>query len=163
MTARTAIVLGSDGQLQQLQAGDTLGAPVNTPSIRGMTNGEASAAIVIGTPIYEAAADSVKRGQANAKATSGITGLVYDASIAAGASGNVATGGVLVATTAQWDAVVTGETGGLIAETNYFLDPVNVGKLTATPPTTVGQVNALIGVGLSTTELLITLQRSILL
>lgn len=162
MSIKVPLVLGTDGQIQQLQSGDTLGAPTNTPSIRSVTNGESSAALTIGMPVYASAADSVKRAQANAKSTSLLAGLVYDSSIAAGAAGNIAQSGVLVATTAQWDAVA-GTTGGLVFNTNYFLDPANPGKITSTVPTTVGQCNVLVGRAISTTELEIILNQPILL
>lgn len=162
MGLKTPLVLGSDGIPQQLQSGDTIAVPVTTTNIRAVTNGESSVAVVIGMPVYASAADTVKRAQANAKTTSKVIGLVYDASIAAGSNGSVATDGVVVATTAQWDAV-TGGTGGLTFNTVYFLDPSNAGKLTATPPTTVGQCNAIIGVGLSTTELALQIEQPILL
>lgn len=163
MATRLPLVLGADGLPQQLQTGDQIAAPTTTTTIRQMSNAEASAAIVIGTPVYSSAADAVKRGQANAKATGKLVGLVYDVSIAAGATGNIATSGVLVATTAQWDAVVTGETGGLTFGASYFLDPANVGKLTSTPASTPGQVNTFVGTGVSATELEIELGQPILL
>ena len=162
MTIRQVLVLGADGLPQQLQSGDTIAAPANTPSLRSVTNGESSAAIVVGMPVYASAADAVKRAQANAKSTSKLAGLVSDTSIAAGATGNVAQSGVLVATAAQWDAVA-GTTGGLAFGSYYFLDPTNVGKITSTPPSTVGQVNALVGLALSSTELELSIQPPILL
>jgi hypothetical protein len=158
MAIRLPVVIGTDGLLQQLQAGDSIQSPTNAPSIRSVTNGESSVAITIGMPVYASAADAVKRAQANAKATSGVIGLVYDVTIAAGASGNIAESGVLVATTVQWDSVA-GTTGGLVFNTIYFLDPATPGKITSTVPTTVGQVNLPLGRALSTTELDILLGR----
>jgi hypothetical protein len=162
MTLRTPVVIGSDGLLQQLQPGDTTQTAAATYTSRSVTNGEASNAIVIGAPVYASAADTVKRAQANAKATSKLAGLGLDASFAAGATGNIITGGILVATTTQWDAVA-GTTGGLTFGTNYFLDPANPGKITSTPPTTVGQCNVLVGIALSTTELELQIEPPILL
>lgn len=163
MAVRQPIVIGSDGLLQQLQSGDSISAPVDTPSIRAVANGESSAAIVFGTPVYSSAADTVKRAQANAKATSKVTGLVYDATIAAAANGNIAQSGVLIGTTAQWDAAVTGQTGGLTFNSTYFLDPTNIGKLTTTPPSTAGQCNVIIGTAISPTELELQIAQPILL
>ena len=162
MTIRLPLVLGADGLPQQLQSGDSISSPTNAPSIRSVTNGESSFSIVIGMAVYASAADTVKRGQANAKSTSGIVGLVYDTSIAASAAGNVAESGILIATTTQWDAVA-GTTGGLTFNTLYFLDPATAGKITSTVPTTVGQSLTLIGRALSTTELLILIGQPILL
>ena len=162
MTIRLPLVLGADGLPQQLQSGDSITSPTNAPSIRAVTNAESSAALTFGMPVYASAADSVKRAQANAKTTSKLAGLVYDATIAAAAVGNVAQSGVLVGTTTQWDAVA-GTTGGLSFGTVYFLDPANVGKITATPPATVGQVNVVVGTALSATELEMAITLPVLL
>ena len=72
---------------------------------------------------------------------------------------------MLIGTTAQWDAVVTGETGGLTFNSLYFLDSANVGKITTTVPTGAGTgvVNTLIGRAISTTELELNIQQPILL
>ncbi|WP_158810263.1 hypothetical protein [Beijerinckia sp. L45] len=163
MTVRAPLVLGPDGLPQQLQSGDSISAPVNTPSIRAVANNETAVALAFGQPVYANAADGVKRAQANSKTTSKLAGLVYDATIAAGANGNIAQSGVLVGTTAQWDAAVTGQTGGLTFGSLYFLDPGNVGKLTTTPPTTVGTCNVAIGTALSATELELQIAQPILL
>jgi hypothetical protein len=162
MTIRVPLVLGADGLPQQLQSGDSIATPTTAPSLRAVTNGETSAALTLGMPVYASAVDTVKRGQANAKTTATLVGVVYDSTIAAGAIGNMAESGVVVGTTTQWDAV-TGGTGGLVFATNYFLDPANAGKLTTTPPTTVGQVNTLVGRAISTTEFEVLLRDPILL
>lgn len=162
MSARLPLVVGADGLPQQLQPADTLSVPVTTTQIRAITNGEGAAAIIIGAPVYASAAATVKRAQANAKATSQLAGLGYDTSIAATAVGNIIESGVLPATTGQWDAVA-GTTGGLTFGTKYFLDPANPGKITSTVPTTIGQCVTLVGVALSTTELELLLRDPILL
>lgn len=162
MALRSPLVLGTDGLIQQLQAGDSLNAAVTTSQARTITNGEASAAIVIGAPVYMSAADTAKRGQANAKSTSKVIGLGLDATIAAAATGNIQVGGVMVATTAQWDAVAS-TSGGLTFNSDYFLDPTTAGKITATAPSTVGQCNTRIGTALSATELKLALAEPILL
>lgn len=162
MTTKTPLVMGSDGLPQQLQAGDNIAVQGATYTSRSVTNGEGASAIVIGAPVYASAADTVKRGQANAKATSKLAGLGLDATIAFGAVGNIITGGILVATTAQWDAVA-GTTGGLAFGTLYFLDPANPGKITSTVPTTVGQCVTLVGIALSTTEMELSIEPPILL
>jgi hypothetical protein len=158
------LVLGADGLQQQLQSGDTITNNVSTTSVRSLTNA-GSSSIVFGTPVYASAADSCKAAQANAKATANLVGLVYDASIAASGVGNVAESGVLVGTTAQWDAVVTGETGGLVFNSLYFLSATTAGMLTTTPPTTAGsgQCNTLVGRAVSTTEMELILNEPILL
>ena len=162
MALKLPLVIGSDGLAQQLQSGDSISVAAATYNSRSVTNSEAAAAIVIGAPVYAFAADGVKKAQANAKATSKLAGLGLDASVAAAGVGNIITSGVLVATTAQWDAVA-GTTGGLAFGTYYFLDPATAGKMTSTVPTTVGQCVTLIGVALSTTELELMIQPPVLL
>lgn len=162
MVQRNPLVIGDDGIPQALQPGDTIGAPTTAPSLRGVTNGETSTALLKCMPVFLSGADVVKRAVASAKSTGKAIGLVSDPSIAAGAAGVLATDGVLVATAAQWDAVA-GTTGGLAFGTYYFVDPVNPGKLTSTPPTATGQVNTLVGQGMSATELDISIAPPILL
>lgn len=162
MTLRIPLVVGSDGLPQQLQGGDAIAVSGATYIARPVTNGESSAALVIGAPVYASAADTVKLAKANAKSTCQLAGLGLDPTTAAAAVGNIITSGILVATTAQWDAVA-GTTGGLAFGTLYFVDPANFGKLTATPPTTAGQCVTLVGMAISTTELELRIAAPILL
>lgn len=161
MTVRSPIVIGANGLFQQLQSGDTLNVPTSGANTIAMINNEVGA-IVIGTPVYAQAAGAVKKALASAAATSKVEGLIYDVSIAASGSGQMATSGLLTATTAQWDAVA-GTTGGLTFNTNYFLSPTTAGQLTATPPATVGQNVVRIGRALSTTTMMLDIQDEILL
>jgi hypothetical protein len=161
MTTRLPLVI-VNGQIQQLQSGDQIIAPLATSDVRTLTNGEGSAAIVIGAPVYISAAATVKRAQANAAATAKVIGLAYDVSTASSAAGQICVGGVLVATTAQWDAVA-GTSGGLAAGTTYYLDPSNVGKITSTAPSTAGQLVVPVGVAHSTTDMEVLPQMPILL
>lgn len=151
MALKTPLVMGSDGLPQALQSGDTINATISTPSVRSVTNGESSAAIVIGAPVYASAADTVKLAKANAKTTCKLAGVGYDATIAAAGVGNIAMTGVIVATTTQWDAVA-GTTGGLVFNTTYFVDTATAGKITSTVPSSPN-VNSIVGIALSTTEL----------
>jgi hypothetical protein len=155
MALKKPLVLNG-GQIEQIQAGDTLDASANEVDVATMTNANAGA-IVIGTPVYVSVAGSVDKGQADAAGTVQLLGLVKTVSIAAAGSGSIQTDGVLSATTAQWDAV-TGEVGGLTAGTPYYLDPTTAGSLTDTAPTTAGQFVVRVGLALSTTDLDITLQ-----
>lgn len=160
MALRKPLVIIS-GQVQQLQAGDTLDASAAEVDVVALTNGNASA-IVIGSPVYSDAAGSVDLAQANASGTVEVLGLVRDTSIAASASGSIQTDGILAATTGQWD-IVTGDTGGLVAGTVYYLDPTTAGKLTATAPTTTSQYVVRVGKAISTTEMEISIEPPILL
>lgn len=163
MALRKPLVLNT-GLIQQLQAGDTLDAPQSGGDQIVLTNNNAGA-IVIGAPVYCVANDAFDKAQANAAGTKNVIGLVAkDPSIANGVAGPVMTSGVLAATTAQWDAV-TGGAGGLVKDTRYFLDPATAGKLVAaaSAPTTAGQYVAEVGIGLSTTEMLVNIKSPILL
>lgn len=162
MASRKPLVVGADGLPQQLQPGDNLDAPISQTSVRQAQNANAAGAMVFGTPVYLSAADAVKSAQANAKATAGVAALVQEANIAVGGTGTVATDGILVGTTAQWDAV-TGQVGGLTPGSLYFLDAATAGKLTAVAPSAVGQCNTKIGRALSTTEMDLDIRDPILL
>jgi hypothetical protein len=117
-------------------------------------------AIVIGTPVYVSAAGSVDKAMADALATKDVVGLVVDTSIAASATGDIQTGGLLEATTGEWDAV-TGDSGGLTAGTQYFVDPDTAGRLTDTAPITVGDFVCAVGIALSTTEMIIAIHQTV--
>jgi hypothetical protein len=150
MALRKPLVLVS-GVKQQLQAGDTLDAPQSGGDVIVQTNDEATP-IVIGTPVYNDAADGVKKAKADASGTSNVIGLLRDVSITNGVAGSIQTSGTLTATTAQWDAVF-GTTGGLTFGTRYFLSAATSGQGTATAPSTVGQNVVLLGIANSSTEL----------
>ncbi len=161
MALRKPVVINA-GSYQQLQAGDTLDAP----AIAGgdtviQTNGNAGS-LVIGTPVYISANDTVDKAQANATATASVIGLVSATSIANGATGTIQLNGVLAATTAQWDTAF-GTTGGLTKNVVYFLSAATAGLGAATAPSAVGQLVVRIGTAISTTELFINIQPPILL
>jgi hypothetical protein len=160
VATRKALVL-VDGEIQQIQAGDTLEGAASSYDVVNLTNGTAGA-VPICTPVYISSANSFALSQANASGSAKVLGLVRETSIAAGASGAVQTDGILVASTAQWDAI-TGQTGGLTAGTKYYLDPATAGRLTAAAPTAAGQYVLPVGTAISTTELEITIGPRILL
>ena len=149
------------GQIQQLQSGDVLDAPVNEVDVVSMTNDNAGA-ISIGQPVYVKSNGNVDLAQASTSSTVEVLGLVRDVSIAAAGTGEIQTDGVLTATTAQWDSV-TGESGGLTTGNIYYLDPSTAGNLTAIAPTTNGQFVVRVGKALSTTEMEISISAPILL
>lgn len=161
MTIRKPLVIGASGQIEQLQSGDSIAVPTAGASTVSLQNGEA-AAVSFGMAVYAQAAGAFKKAIATAAATARVIGLVFDTTIANGANGQVAVDGILTGTTTQWDAVA-GTTGGLTAGTVYFLDPTTAGMITATPPTTVGQLLTRIGVALSSTTLMLDIQAEILL
>ncbi len=157
MAERKPLVIVS-GQIQQLQSGDTI-AGVGASKV-SLTNNNAGTA-VIGTPVYSDGAGTCDFAKADAIGTSEVIGLVF-ADIAAAGAGEIQTSGVLTATTGEWD-VVTGKTSGLVADTIYWLDPTTAGKLTITPTSTDTQLVVRVGIGISTTQMLIAVQPPILL
>lgn len=122
----------------------------------------AGSPIVQGVPVYITGSGAVAPARANALSTGGVLGIA-NALIAPSGIGGVVVTGPLVLSTAQWDAVVTGESGGLTVGSLYFLDPAVAGKLTVTAPSTPGQVVTLIGRAMSPTTLIITIAPPILL
>jgi hypothetical protein len=160
MAARKPLVI-ADGQIQQLQSGDTLDAAVSEVDLVSATNKEAGA-IVIGTPVYVSGAGQVKKAKADAAGTAPVLGLVKTASIAGDAAGSIQTSGVMPATTGQWDSVC-GTTGGLTPGAAYYLSEDTAGLMTETAPTGVGELVVKVGLALSTTEMMIDPERPILL
>jgi hypothetical protein len=148
MAVRKPLVIEA-GQIEQLQAGDTL--DVTLVELQSLTNANAGT-INIGQPVYISAASSVDLADAGAAATKEVIGLVFDTTILTTATGSILVEGVMTATTVQWDAV-TGGTGGLTPGSIYYLDPGTPGLLTLTAPTTTGQFVAPVGKALSTTKL----------
>jgi hypothetical protein len=152
MALRKPLVVAG-GQIEQLQSGDTLQAPIDSPNVLVQTNDE-SGSIVIGTPVYNDANDGVKKAKADASGTKSVLGLVYDTSIANGVTGQIQIDGVVAATTVQWDAVC-GTSGGLTKGVIYYLSAATAGLLTSTAPSTAGQYVVPVGIGVSTTEMLL--------
>jgi hypothetical protein len=67
----------------------------------------------------------------------------------------VVTAGELTLTTAEWDAIVTGESGGLTTGSYYYLSGATAGFLTTEPPVPDGQWVLKIGLALSPTTMLV--------
>lgn len=156
MALKKAVVVGTDGRLQQLQAGDTLSGASET----GQINQTAGAALLAGNAVYTSGVNAINKAAAGASGTKDVLGLTT-AAISNAASGQVQTNGFLTLTTTQWDAI-TGATGGLTANAIYFLS-ATAGLLTTTVPTTVGQWVAEVGRAISTTDMLIDVRTPILL
>lgn len=94
--------------------------------------------------------------------------LLADGSVAPQASGVMFSGntdgsiayktnGPLTLTTTQWDAVVTGESGGLTPGSSYYASAAAAGKLVTAPPSATGSYIVLIGTALSATTLIINI------
>ena len=145
-----------DGEIGQLKAGDTLDITASSNQQFSATN-QTPAAITIGQPVYIQGADMVDLALADAKATSGVIGLVSDASIDSSAVGTILTDGILTST--DWTAVVGEAT--LTAGSVYFLSDTVAGTLTTTAPTTAGSFVTRVGTAISTTTLEVTISRPI--
>lgn len=124
--------------------------------IVGSQTNDNAGSVVIGAPVYSTAADHFDKAKANALSTSRVYGLVADTSISTTSAGNVCVGGILSATTAQWDAI-TGQTGGLTFNSKYYLDASTAGKLTTTAPSASTNIVVSVGLAISTTEMRLTL------
>ena len=153
---KKVLVLGANGEIEQLQAGDTVDIVASSNQLFSATN-QNGGAITIGQPVYIAAADTVDLALADAQATSGVIGLVSDANIDSTAIGTIVTDGIL--TSADWTSVVGAAT--LTTGAVYFLSDVTVGTLTITPTTTTGSFVTRVGTAISTTTLEVTISRPI--
>lgn len=145
------------GQIQQLPAGDTLSAAASEVDVIALT---AAATVAALCPVYSSAAGSFDKAAANAAGTRKVIGFAQTA-INSAASGIIQTDGILVGTTAEWDAVA-GTTGGLTANTEYFLS-ATAGLISSTAASASGNYVVKVGTAISTTELEISIQDSILL
>jgi hypothetical protein len=115
-----------------------------------------------GTPVQPSSSVDGMVGKAK-----GIPGSANATGLAAGAgvegeSVLVQFGQVLELTTAQWDVVAPDDTGGLVRGSAYFLRAgFGSGLLTRTAPTGGGTSVAPIGIALSSTEMLVRIDRPI--
>lgn len=144
-------IVQTGGQLEQLQSGDYISS-VDLPQL---TNGNAGS-LVIGTPVYSSANNTVDKAKGDAVGTTNVIGLVADTSISAAAVGGIQMDGVLSATTTQWDAAA-GTSGGLTKDVFYYLSAATAGVLTSTAPSVAGQFIVCVGIAISTTEMKINL------
>lgn len=118
-----------------------------------LNNGEASA-IAKCRAVVVWSADTAKLASKASTGLARVGGLVL---VGAGATlpMTVQTSDKFAATAAEWDAVTgdtgTGDTGGLIAGSRYFLG--TAGGLTTTPTTTAGDSLCLVGEALNTTDM----------
>lgn len=162
MTLRDPLVI-INGQIQQLPGGDTINGTVGgtNTTLQVLTNNQGST-INKGHAVYVDTANNVKLASANSATATQFIGFVADTNIGTGNTGNIQHSGVLTANTAQWDAV-TGETGGLVANQVYYLSSTTAGMTVNAAPTADTKYVKPIGIGLTSTEMLILQHPSILL
>lgn len=151
MTLREPLVI-INGQIQQLPSGDTINGAGPGGTFDGAfdgTNNEASP-VTLGQAVFLDAADSVKLLSANSANSVKYAGLVADASIGAGNTGNIQYTGELTGNSAQWTAITGGDlTPGAV----YYVSDAATGNLTATAPTTTASYVIPVGLALSATVL----------
>jgi hypothetical protein len=118
--------------------------------------------LIFGQPI---SIDSIgaKRASMVSFETARVIGLVGDPTIQIGLSGSIINKGTMVNQTVAWDQLILGNSGGLNPGSYYFLDPNNPGHMTTQVPTTQGQWLVRLGLALSATELIVSIQDPILL
>lgn len=161
MATRIPLVI-VNGEVEQLQPGDDIIAPITGTINISLTNDE-SGSIVIGAPVYSDAASGVKKAKADAAGTSIVIGLVGQTTIVNAVAGDIATSGMLTfANTTQVDAIA-GTTGGFTFGTRYYLSQTTAGVMSSSAPTTAGQYVVEIGTAVSTLVLKIAIQKRILL
>ena len=109
----------------------------------------------IGTPVVwdPSANNTVEAGLASAIATSFMAGLLIRP-VSAGDTGLVQSRGPITLTTAQWDELVTGESGGL-TRGPYYLSAASAGKLVIAQPAAGGDVVVLVGYAISSTQMIL--------
>lgn len=156
MAARKPLVLSGSGDIQEIQSGDVLDAPVLEVDVYPATNNNVGT-ISKGQPVYVDGSGSVDLARANALSTSRVVGLVRDASIASAASGDIQTDGILEV--ADW-TTVTGS-AALTPGSVYYLDQAAEGQLTTSAPTGNPNTVTRVGIAVTTTGLEITIMRAI--
>jgi hypothetical protein len=143
MAVKKPLVI-TNGQVEQLQSGDRLdlSRSVSKTNTTGST-------ILKCTPVYVNGGNA-NLAQADAQSTVRVAGLAVEEALDTDPV-DVQTDGLIVAATAEWDAV-TGQTGGLTEGADYWLSAATAGRLTTTAPTADGEFVAPVGHALSATE-----------
>jgi hypothetical protein len=139
-----------DGEIERLQAGDTL--DVNADCFTRVFTVTTSP----GAPVYSDTNTSVNLAQANSEVTSDLVGIAKEA-VSAGQPGPVCHDGVVNLTTIQWDAI-TGQVGGLTLASKYFVSNAASGLMLAQGNLAgigAGEYVVEVGHAISDTELLV--------
>lgn len=148
MAVRKPLVL-VNGEIQQLQSGDTISAPSSEVDVVVLTNGDGGSHL-LGDVVYISDDDEAKKAKADAGATANAIALAIT-TIGTGASG-----------TYQTDGIITG-LSGLTAGAAYYLDETTAGAMTDTAPSSTGEYVVRLGIAISATEFDIKIERAILL
>lgn len=148
MALRKPLVLVA-GEMQQLQPGDSLSGPFTEVDTVVLTNGDATSH-VLGEIVYISAVDTGKRAKADAVGTKEAIAFAMGA-ITNGTTGNYQTGGILAGLS------------GLTVNAPYYLSAATAGAMTTAAPSAAGQYVVRLGLAISATELMINIERSVLL
>ena len=142
------------GKIDELHAGDLISGDVT-----GFTGKNVNASpVTLGMPVYKSST-LTEVDLANATDdTKNCIGFVGESSIASAASGYIQTSETI--TLADWTAIAGAAT--LTPDARYFLS-ATAGKITATSPSTSGNISQIVGKAVSPTELLVTIRERILL
>jgi hypothetical protein len=130
------------------------------PSNPNSFTGTPSTGTAVGTPLYSNAG-VLTPAKSDAAGSSRCIGLASSEGAAGEPGMHAQYAGPLTLTTAEWDARVTGQSGGLTPGAEYFVSAAAAGKLVVAAPSGGGQYVAPVGVALSATTLVIQLSRSI--
>lgn len=146
MATKKPLVLGASGEIEQLQAGDSIEVGSSNQSFGAVNNN--AGAISLGQVVYIDGDGTVDLAQANNETTTKAIGLVEDATIATTDTGEIITDGVLVS--ADWTSVTGGAT--LVPGSSYFLSDTTAGGMSTIPPTLAGSFVLKLGSAISATE-----------
>ena len=114
-----------------------------------------------GYAVYKKTDGTVGRATANLVAKANVVGLTLT-TLYSGGSANIQTGDIMSLVASEWDTA-TGMVGGLVVGATYYLSGT-LGQITPFPPDYGSGIGALtsIGTALSSTDLLIELEKPIL-
>ncbi len=116
--------------------------PVGPPGY-GVLVAEAGADLIPGSPVYVTGAATFELAQADAYPQTIFAGMSSKPTLT-GFLAEIVAGGPLELSPAQWDAI-TGQVGGLVPGTVYYLSPTTPGIIQPTPPAAVGTFSVKIG------------------
>lgn len=141
------------------EAMDKAAADTDGDNLLTVPNGSGGA-LVVGTPVYMLAdGTGAQKADCNGAAPArNVCGLLKVGRSGSGGNVTLQQEGDMTLTTAEWDAI-TGDTGGLVPFTEYYLS-ATAGGLTATVPATTGDNVVVVGIAKSATVLNIHIRHS---
>lgn len=141
---------------------DSQSIPPIPPNCYAPIAGHDDGAFPPGTPLYQStgAPSTVNPARSNGAGTAFCVGLARSPGVP-GSRVITQFAGPLELTVAEWDAIVTGGSGGLIDGQPYYLSSAADGKLVTTKPVATGTFQTLVGIGLSATTLMVQMSQPI--